>query len=72
MPVGKGTVPYCIKQTQYKPGTSSEQQGNEINFPGSFPYPTEKIKNDEGSMENCEKPVEYVINQIHGIKLQNL
>ena len=72
MPFGKRAVPYCIKQAQYKPGTCSEQQGNKIKSPGSFPYPADKIKDDKGSMEYCKKPVENVINQVHSIKIQKL
>jgi hypothetical protein len=58
MPVGTGAITPAIPYTKYKPGTCSEQHGDQVQLSCFGKDPANDIKKREYRMEYKEKDIE--------------
>jgi len=58
VPVGTGTVTPSIPDTKDKPGSSCEQYGKQVPFPGFTKSPARNIEQGKRSMKNNKEYIE--------------
>ncbi len=58
LPVGNRTIAHAIPYAQDEPGSSGKPDGDQVYFPRCPRYPSEKIKPDQGQVNEGEEVVE--------------
>jgi hypothetical protein len=58
MPVRQGTVTDAVKYPQKQPGCGRQEKACQVYAPGPFPYPSEKIEQDQERMEDRKKNIQ--------------
>lgn len=58
MPVGKGAITDAIEDSQYKPGSCSQQYTDKVCLPGFLPYPAKQVKQDQACVEDSKKYIQ--------------
>lgn len=61
MPIGKRAIADTVEYTQYEPGCAGKQEGKKVQSTRFLPYPSEKVKNNQGGMENDKKDIEKMV-----------
>ena len=57
VPVGQGAVSNSIKDAQNNPGSTSQQQADEIKTPGFLPDPSKQVEENKAGMKDRKKDV---------------
>lgn len=58
MPVGQGAVSESVKDPQDNPGAGRKQQADQVDAPGLFPDPAEKVEQHQAGVENGKENIQ--------------